>query len=225
MAGRVNILAFDTSSIACSVALMAGTNVTLSHQILPMGQARLILPAIETLLSNASLSLNQLDAIAYGCGPGSFTGIRIASGVAQGLGYGASVPIIQLSSLAILAQTAYEEHQCDVAWVAIDARMNQVYWAIYKVNEQGYVSLMGKEAVNLPHEVNLPENIKIQDCCGIGDGFEKYEKIWVDQMNGSPSAVHGKQLPSAQAMLKLAKIKFDKGEVMTSHEALPIYLR
>ena len=120
----MKILAFDTSSNACSVALLNGSAVHSSNKTLPMQQAKLILPMIHTLLDECSVGLEELDAIAFGCGPGSsFTGIRIATSVAQGLGFATQKRLISVSSLAALAQTAYLAHGKERVFVAVDARM------------------------------------------------------------------------------------------------------
>src|SRR5579871_1229278 len=105
------ILAFDTSSQVCSVALLNGETITSSYQIAPMQQAKLILPMIQKIIKAANITLDELDAIAYGCGPGSFTGMRVANSVAQGLGFAKHLPLIRISSLAILAQSALEEQK------------------------------------------------------------------------------------------------------------------
>src|SRR5690606_29845388 len=105
----MKLLAIDTSAQACSIALQIDDEVKVWHEVVPMQQAQLILPRINQLLQESNLSLNQLDAVAFGCGPGSFTGVRIATSLAQGLGYALNIPLIPISSLAGLAQAAYAE--------------------------------------------------------------------------------------------------------------------
>ena len=175
----MKILAFDTSATVCSVAIQNGEQVRFLHKIAPMQQAKLILPMIQTLLAEFSLTFEDLDAIAYGCGPGSFTGIRIANSVAQGIAFAAQKPVIQVSSLAILAEAAYLEHSCRKMLVAVDARMNQIYWASYAVGQKGYVELIGEEHLCVPDVANLPEK---NDWCG-WSGWDKYtdylKRVWV----------------------------------------------
>ena len=145
----MKMLAFDTSAGACSVALLNNESVEISHIVAPMQQAKLLLPHIQNLLNQAGLALKDLDAIAYGQGPGSFTGIRIAASVAQGLGYASGLPIVPVSSLAILAQTAFLEEKWDKCLVAVDARTEQVYWAHYVANNSGLMELKAKYRINL----------------------------------------------------------------------------
>lgn len=224
----MRLLAFDTSSPACSVALLDTTKpphdqISSSHKIMPMQQGRLILPMIQAILDASNLTLNDLDAIAYGCGPGSFTGIRIASSVAQGLGFTTKCHLIPISSLAAIAQTAYLEQQWACLLVALDARMGEVYWAQYKVNQMGHVELVGKEEVCLPGKVGVPENDK--DWYGIGDGWEKYGEIFSKHLGFLPKSTNPKQLPMARAILSLARLKFEQGTWVKASEAVPVYLR
>lgn len=228
MASEVmKILAFDTSTSACSVALQNGDNIVMLHEIAPMQHAQLILPMMKTLLSNASFTFNDLDAIAYGCGPGSFTGIRLASSVAQAIGFASQKPIIPISSLAILAQTAYLEHptinaEKPTMLVAVDARMSQLYWAVYAMNEADTVELMGKEQLTLPSEVKIPEND--DKMCGIGNGWEMYKETFVMPLRNKPMKTYASQFPSAKALLQLAKEKFGRGEWVAASSATPSYL-
>jgi tRNA threonylcarbamoyladenosine biosynthesis protein TsaB len=229
MALKVRLLAFDTSSSACSAAIYDSTQtldrqVISLNEVLPMQQGRLILPMIRTLLDRAGLQLNELDAIAYGCGPGSYTGIRIASSVAQGLGFVSKRPVIAVSSLAAIAQTAYEKYQ-QMAWlVALDARMDEVYWAQYVVNKHKIVELLGKEVACLPEKAELIEKHGCQ-WGGVGDAWVKYGDKLAHHIGLQPQPVYSEQLPDAKAILSLARFKFVQNDCITASEALPTYLR
>jgi len=216
----MNILALETSTNACSVALQNKDEVTYLHKIAPMQHTKLILPMIHELLNSASLTLDQLDAIAYGRGPGSFTGIRIASSVAQGLGFAANKPLIPLSSLTIYAQTAYLEKHYESVLVAVDARMGQIYWAQYEA-ASGIMKLCGEESVCAPHEV-YPVALKLWQ--GIGDAWEVYYDQLVKALGDKPNSIQN-IFPNAKAMLPLARIKFETGECVDASVAIPVYLR
>jgi len=209
------ILAFDTSATVCSVAIQKGDRIYSAHEIAPMQQAKRILPMIKNVLAESSLTLNELDAIAYGAGPGSFTGIRIANSVAQGLAYAAEKPVIQVSSLAILAESAFLEHGCRKMLVAIDARMEQIYWAMYEVGQKGHVELIGEEQLCAPHLISLPIN---EAEYGVGDGWGKYDGF-------KPKHIYASQLPKAEALLPLAALKYQAGQWVSSADAVPFYLR
>lgn len=218
----MNILAFDTSTIACSVALQKGEEIQSLHTIAPMQQAKLILPMIHKLLDSFALTPEDLNMVAYGGGPGSFTGIRIANSVAQGIGFAAQKPLIRVSSLAILAQAAFLEYQCKQVLVAVDARMDQLYWATYKATNTGYMELMGQEQLCLPRDINVPEG---KNWCGVGDGWEKYKEGLIQRLDFKMDTLYPSQLPTAHALLQLAKIEFELGHLFAVSDAVPVYLR
>jgi tRNA threonylcarbamoyladenosine biosynthesis protein TsaB len=218
----MNILAFDTSSSACSIALQCGDNIRSLHKIAPMQQARLILPMIQELMSEFSLEFAALDAIAYGRGPGSFTGIRIASSVAQGIAFAAQKPVISVSSLAILAETMLMEYQCANTLVAVDARMDQIYWAAYAAGSNGHVECEGEEYLCAAKDIPL---VKKTNWCGAGDGWEKYADELKKCLGFTPTATYPAVQPEAKALLALARIKFENKQWTTADQALPVYLR
>jgi tRNA threonylcarbamoyladenosine biosynthesis protein TsaB len=194
-----------------------------------MQQASLILPMLQQILADASLSLNQLDMIAYGCGPGSFTGIRIACAVAQGLGFAYSLPIMPISSLAALAQAAWMEHQWPQLLVAVDARMGEVYWSVYtKQLGTDYVDLIGQEHLYKPESVIIPSNIELNSAnwYGLGDAWLPYKSQMLAVLGIEPCAFSTEQQPTADAILRLAKRKLEQGgSGIQATEAIPIYLR
>src|SRR3990167_8230682 len=170
MAIRLKILAFDTSTFACSVALLHSRDATnpvrMLHELAPRQQTKRLIPMMETLLKESSLSVADLDAIAFSCGPGSFTGLRIASSVAQAIGFGANLPVIPVSSLAAMALAAQLEEGWTRLLVAVDARMGEVYWAAYHVLEENRVEILSKEETARPDNVTIVDNL---EWYGIGD--------------------------------------------------------
>ena len=215
---NMKILIIETSSIACSLALLIDNEISAIHEIMPMQQAQQVLPLLKKLLASKNIKLNQLDAVAFGCGPGSFTGIRIAASVAQGLGYACELPIISISSLAGLAQAAYEAFHWEQLLVAIDARIQEVYWGQYTVNSAGLVTLIGQEKVSKPEEVTVAEP---SHWYGVGNAWEVYAK----QIPYAALAIDAIQLATASAMALLAKDKYLKKEFLDPANALPVYLR
>lgn len=214
----MNILAIDTSSNACSIALLFNHEVTAIHQLLPMQQAQTILPLLDELLQSKNVRLNQLDALAFGCGPGSFTGVRIATSVIQGLGFSHQLPVIPISSLAALAQSAYMDLKFEKCWVAIDARISEVYWGRYQVQDNQLVTLIGTECVSKPEEMILTD---ASDWYGVGDGWEVYK----NQIPWQPLAVDSTRLPMAKGILALAIPQFEKQAWVKAADAIPVYLR
>lgn len=212
----MKLLAIETSSIACSVALLLDDNIHTLHQIAPMQQSQLLLPTINELLYSLNVSLNQLDALAFGCGPGSFTGIRIATSVIQGLGYGLQLPIIPISSLAAMAQTAFAQYECKNQIVAIDARIQEVYWATYTINSQGFAVLKGKEKVSHPTDILVTEG-----WVGVGNAWEIYK----DHISTEPTSLYPNVLPTATSIAQLAKIQYLNKTWVDAASAQPVYLR
>jgi tRNA threonylcarbamoyladenosine biosynthesis protein TsaB len=218
----MNIVAFDTSSSACSVALFANNEISSLHKIAPMQQAQLILPMIDSLLASNKVKLNQLDAIAFGCGPGSFTGIRVATSIAQGMGYALNIPLIPVSSLAALAQTAYNDLSWKHILAAVDARIQEIYWGFYQVNSQGLVELQGKEGMGTPENLSqILQNQGLENWQGVGNAWEIYAK----QLAIQPVAINSSYLPTADAIIQLARPRVERQEWCAPHQVLPVYLR
>lgn len=148
------LLALDTATEACSVALLHDGKVTSHYEVIPRMHAQKLLPMIKQLLADSGVALNTLDAIAFGRGPGAFTGVRIAIGVVQGLAFALERPVLPVSNLAALAQGALREHGVQQVAAAIDARMDEVYWGCYQATA-GEMRLVGREAVLPPEQVAL----------------------------------------------------------------------
>jgi len=214
----MKILAIETSGAACSVALLMNNQFTQIHKIAPAEQAQLVLSIIDEILQQHHITLKDLDTLAFGCGPGSFTGVRIATSVIQGLSYATELPVIPISSLAALAQTVC----ADLGWkqiaVAVDARMNEIYWAGYQVNSQGLVELVGKEVLSVPENLILPSEIKWY---GAGNGWE----VYAEKMPFQPLARDVICLPTAKAVIQLAIPKFERQEWVRAVDVVPVYLR
>jgi len=214
----MKLLAIDTSTTACSVALLQDEKITSIHVEASMQQAQRILPAIHDLLQQSHLSLSELDALAFGRGPGSFTGVRIATSVIQGLAVVIDRPVIAVSSLAAVAQAAYADLGFKKLLVVMDARMKEVYWGAYTVNAEGLVELSGKEFVTPPEAIIQPQG---QGWAGVGTGWaECYDRIpfHYDQEAAS-------RLPMASAIIPLAREKYRQHDFLAPHEVVPVYLR
>lgn len=218
----MKLLAIDTSTEACSAALSIAGEVHERYEIAPRGHTQLILPMVETLLSDAGLTLSKLDALAFGCGPGSFTGVRIAASVAQGLAFGANLPVVPVSSLAALAQGSYADKGAQRVLAAIDARMNEVYWGAYQCDDDGLMRLQGIEWLAAPEDVPLPE---AEAWFGAGSGWESYADILQGRLSGIADGYEATRYPRARDVARLGCDGFKRGLAITAEHALPVYLR
>ncbi len=214
----MKLLAIDTSSSACSLALWSDGKMHVLHRDAPMQQAQLVLQYLDELLHDSKCNLKQLDAIAFGCGPGSFTGIRIATSVAQGLGFSLQIPLIPISSLAGLAQAAYDDLHWQNMIVAVDARIQEIYYGYYQANSKNLVELVHQEVVAAPAQMQIHQD---NEWCGVGNAWE----IYADQLPIRPALIDKTRLPMASGILKLAIPRYEKQDWVNSDQALPVYLR
>jgi tRNA threonylcarbamoyladenosine biosynthesis protein TsaB len=213
------LLAVDTSTDACSVALLHKGNVYEDFRVIPRQHTKQVLPMIDALLKTHQLTVQDLDAIAFGRGPGSFAGIRIATGVAQGLAFGAEKPVIPVSTLASIAYQRFQEGAQHVV-AALDARMDEVYWGAFE-NIDGYPVVIEQERVNHPERVSLPFDAQWEGA-GSGWGYASSMSALVQE---KVATINPDVYPTASAMVRLAERAWQKGETVAPEEALPVYLR
>jgi len=212
------LLALDTATEACSVALLHDGKVTSHYEVIPRLHAQKLLPMIKELLAQAGVELSAVEAIAFGRGPGAFTGVRIAIGVVQGLAFALERPVLPISNLAVLAQRAYREHGATQVASAIDARMDEVYWGCYR-EQAGEMRLHGVEAVLPPEVAALPDGAS-GEWFGAGTGWGYAERLSL-----KPYAMDAGMLPHAQDLLTLASFAWARGEAILADDAQPVYLR
>jgi len=218
----MKLLAIETATDACSAALSIDGEICERFEIAPRAHTELILPMIDELMAEAGLSISQVDAMAFGRGPGAFTGVRIAVGVTQGIAFGAGLPVVPVSTLAALAQGA----DTNKVLAALDARMDEVYWGAYRRNVAGLVELVGEECVSAPGDVPLPSGEGWQ---GVGAGWSAYTDILsehcAEQLSAKSVSWDGACLPHAGDVALLAVAGFDAGQAVCAEQALPVYLR
>lgn len=212
----MKLLAIDTATEACSVAVMVSDATFCRFEICPQQHSQRLLPMVDELLTQAQIKIGDLDGLIYGRGPGSFTGVRIATGMIQGLALGTGLPVAGISTLAAMAQQVMDE--TDAEWVvsAIDARMGEVYFAQYQ-NKKGIAVDVGEECVCAPEMAaeRLPASF-----VPAGTGWAAYPAL--SSIITDPVSV---LYPNAEAMLKLGHQKFEQGDVTSVDEIQPVYLR
>jgi tRNA threonylcarbamoyladenosine biosynthesis protein TsaB len=221
----VNILALDTATENCSAALWIDGNLVQRELEAERGHAELILGMIDELLRESQTALASLDAIAFGRGPGSFTGVRLAASITQGLAFGAGVPVVPISDLRAVAQRASE---IDVAsqrlLVCNDARMQEVYWSCFERGVDGLMLPVGGEHVTRAADVQLPDGWAAKPVSGAGRGFAAYEDLSAS-LSARLTRIDNDVLPGAREIAVLAVTEVRAGRVHPPESAVPVYVR
>ena len=230
----MNYLAIDASTEACSVALQingssSSSKVYSRYELCPQSHSLQLLPMVDAVLKEADIKLSHCDGLIFGRGPGSFTGVRIGVGVAQGLAFAANIPVVGISSLQAMAQLAFNKHQKTQVIAAIDARMGEVYNGYFVVDENNIMQAQpladkGGEAVTTPELVSERlTKIVTSPVYGVGTGWDAYsEQLSMFKSNeGTPDIL----FPSAEAMLIIGAAAFNRGEGVAAEDAQPVYVR
>jgi tRNA threonylcarbamoyladenosine biosynthesis protein TsaB len=216
------LLAIETSTPACSAALWVDGDVLERYALAPRQHAVLMLPMIESLLLEAGITVAQLDAIAFGRGPGSFTGVRIAASVVQGIAFAADLPVVPVSTLAVLALGGMRATDARQVMAALDARKGEVYWGCYTESADGTVSLQGSECVCAPADIPCPEG---SDWVGAGSGWEAYGESLMQRAGGQIIRVLPDFEPHAADVARLGYHDYRQGSMVSAAAAVPVYLR
>ena len=225
----MRILAIDTATENCSAALLLDERLLQREQLLERGAAEAILPMVDELLTEAGVGLSMLSAIAFGRGPGAFTGVRLAASVTQGLAFGAGLKVVPVSDLQALAQRVLDDAQAiERVLVCTDARMREVYWGCFERTAEGFARVRGEEHVSRPDEVRsgMPwrstSGAAPGALAGVGSGFAAYPRLREDL---GLEIVLGELCPRAVEVARLAAPEVAAGRILSAEQALPVYLR
>ncbi|WP_374604866.1 tRNA (adenosine(37)-N6)-threonylcarbamoyltransferase complex dimerization subunit type 1 TsaB [Arenimonas sp.] len=213
----MKLLAIETSTEACSVAVYIDGNVVARHELAPRRHTQLVLPWAGELLAEAGVAKSQLDAIAVGRGPGAFTGVRLAIALVQGLALALDRPVLPVSTLAVLAMQGQGEN----ILAAIDARMGEIYVGEFKRDGDGLVSAAGPESLCAPSEAPLPD----APVHGVGSGFAAAAGALVTRLGDRLSGFEASALPQASDLALLAVRAWQRGEAIAADLLEPAYLR
>lgn len=215
-----NIVALETSTEACSVALLCNGELRYRHIVEPRAHAKVLLPMLDELLAEAGLTAKQIDAVAFGCGPGAFTGVRIGTAAAQAIALGGDLPVVPVSTLAAIAHRSHREHGAVQTAVAIDARMGEVYWGAYRVTSTGSAKLLGNERVCLPSQVDALD----ATWQAAGTGWQTYKSALTETTSACVKAGID-PFPHALDTLQIGSVDLQQGKGVAPEYALPVYLR
>lgn len=213
----MKFIAFEAATHRLSVALWCDGRVAETTDHVPNGGSEYLLPWASALLAEAGLSWRQLDGIAFGAGPGGFTGLRLACGIAQGLAFGLDRPVLPVNTLAALALAGGEGSVI----ACLDARMNEVYLAAYEVSGDAVQTSLSP-GVAPAGEVNLPGSGHWR---GVGDGFGRYGEIFESRLGSRLRDIAPDCFPLASAVARLAAPGLAAGEGIPAAEAAPVYIR
>ena len=226
------IIAIDSSTEACSVALHNQGELVSRYELAPRKHAELLLPMVDSVLKEAGIELTDLDAIARSVGPGAFTGLRIAISVAQGLSFAAKLPCIGISSLQILAAEAFIKSDVSICLTSIDARMQEVYFSVFKRGAHDLPEVIHTEEVNASKSILLSPALITQLngqtnnqklVAKVGTGWEEY--CYCEQIETLLSQPIQIKHPKAEMMLSIALHDFQNNKLLKPAFLQPVYLR
>jgi len=217
----LKLLAIETATEACSCALYLDGSYTYRYELAPRRHAELILPMVDDVLRGSKVALGELDALAFGRGPGSFTGVRIAASVIQGLAFGAGLPVARISTLQAIAQGVLRELGQRRVLTSIDARMGEVYWGAF-CGEGGLMCAVSDERVCSPLHVETPhEGVWF----GVGSGWSAHHDALLSALGEHVVDVDSARFPHALDVARLGLEAVERGEAVDAENALPVYLR
>lgn len=215
----MRLLAIDTACGPASVALVTGTEVPSRSAVGGQGHAEHVLALVDDLLTEAGLRLGDLDALAFGRGPGSFTGLRVAASVVQGLALGSGLPVIPVSTLAALAHSAWQRRGWRHVLAVLDARMQEIYWGGFEISAAGIVRETEVERLSAPQELRACE--REGAWYGAGPGWEAYDIPAASEVAAMDVAL----LPTASDVAALAALTPPEAWLDDPAAAQPVYLR
>lgn len=210
------ILAFETATTACSAAVWLNGDIKWRFEIAPQRHSEIILTFVDGLLIEAGIQLKEVDAVAFGCGPGSFMGVRIAASIAQGIAYGIDRPVIPVSTLQALAQSAYQKIKSERIIAGWDARMDSIYWGGYQADEQGIMQAVIEDQLSKPAGMAFAGD----DWIAAGNAWA----VYADFLKVSFKAVHSDIYPDAISVTLIANQKLIRDDISPPEKAEPIYI-
>lgn len=222
----LKILAIDTSTDAYSVACGNAGDIIEHFAVAPHQHSLLILDAVKKVLAESKLTLAQLDCVAFANGPGAFTGLRLAASVVQGLAMAYNLPVVMVSTLQTIAEGAAVEYGCHNVLVGLDARMNEVYWGVYSLDDGERMQAICDDMLTAPNKVIVPSQLFQTDkVFGVGDAWAVYPDVLRGCCSGVDLTVVDNYYPHARYVAVVAGKKYQKKQWVYAQDALPVYLR
>jgi tRNA threonylcarbamoyladenosine biosynthesis protein TsaB len=222
---NMNILSVEASTESCSAAFCTEDNIFVRHQIAPREHSKLLLNMIDELLKEANIGIQNIDAFAYGMGPGSFTGLRIAASIVQGLAFGTNKEVIPVSTLQALAQAAWRKFGYKQVFATLDARMQEIYFGFYELDKNNIMQNICPDRLTSPeYFIDLPEELLKKNWYGIGSGVAVYHEVLKKRLP-CVSLQESILYPSALEIAIIANKIYEESGGKPAETAIPVYLR
>ncbi len=215
------ILGIETSTDACSVAISANERISAVFVLEPQAHSKLLLDMVTEVCTQAGVKLSQVEAIAFGQGPGSFTGVRIAASVVQGLAFGLKKPAVAISSLRAIAQQAHNKLQANKVLALIDARMQEIYCGEYVFDRQGIASAVSEDCLIKPVDLTID---MAEDWLAVGTACPVYAPV-LRELNPLLEINTTILYPHAAEIVQLALVEYAAGNTLTADAVVPAYIR
>lgn len=218
----MKILAIDTSTEACSAALYLDGELIERYLVAPRKHIELLKPMVDEVMKAAEIDVSELTGLAFGAGPGSFAGLRVACAFIQGMGAGLEIPVVPVSTLKAMAQQVLDTHSDRTVLVMLDAKMKEVYWGVYRLEDKEVVTVLPEQVTNIDEIPNFTGIVGLANIIGAGDGWNVVPN-WVEALQ--PEFIEKNVYPRAGEIALLSIDDFENGMALDADQVSPIYLR
>lgn len=218
----MKILAIDTSTEACSAALYIDGELIERYLVAPRKHIELLKPMVDEVMKAAEVDVSELTGLAFGAGPGSFAGLRVACAFVQGMGAGLEIPVVPVSTLKAMAQQVLETHADRTVLVMLDAKMKEVYWGVYRLEDKEVVTVLPEQVTKIDEIPNFTGIVGLANIIGAGDGWNVTPN-WVEALK--PEFIEKNVYPRAGEIALLSIDDFENGMALDADQVSPIYLR
>lgn len=218
----MKILAIDTSTEACSAALYIDGELIERYLVAPRKHIELLKPMVDEVMKAAEVDVSELTGLAFGAGPGSFAGLRVACAFVQGMGAGLEIPVVPVSTLKAMAQQVLDTHPDRTVLVMLDAKMKEVYWGVYRLEDKEVITVLPEQVTKIEEIPNFTGIVGLANIIGAGDGWNVTPN-WVEALQ--PEFIEKNVYPRAGEIALLSIDDFENGMALDADQVSPIYLR
>ena len=218
----MKILAIDASTEACSAALYTDGELIERYLLAPRKHIELLKPMVEEVMTEAEVDVGDLTGLAFGAGPGSFAGLRVACAFVQGMGVALDIPVVPVSTLMAMAQQVLDNHPERTVLVMLDAKMKEVYWGVYRLEDRQVISVLPDQVTKLSDIPNFSGIVGLANIIGAGNGWDVAD-TWVEALK--PEFIEKNVYPRAGEIALLSVDDFENGMGLDAEQISPIYLR